>query len=133
MNLLAPDYLDRDLPLSKADRKEVRRQAWGLWFRDRRNLSIYILAILAYNLAANGVWMGFKHLVPQPPLWQQIVATAVFLIGLYALILMLQRWRFVPLVRRVVREQGFRLCEHCHAWLQDATACSRCGRPAREV
>jgi hypothetical protein len=125
MNPLAPDYLDRDLPLSKADRKEIRRQAWGMWFHDRRNLAISIVAILAYNLAANGAWMGYRQFVPQPARSQQMVAAMVFVIGLYALILLLQRWRFAPLVRTVTRGQGFNVCLRCGTWLRE-TGIDRC-------
>jgi len=137
MSFLAPDYYDRELPLTKEDRKEVRRQTWKRWFAQRVNLSLYIVVIVAVNVIAESAWRAFKRGVGQPAWWHWVIAGLLIVIVLYATLLLLQRWRFAPLARRVVREQGFNICLKCGRWLKDsprdATTCPRCGAPMESV
>jgi hypothetical protein len=131
MSLLGPEYLDPALPLSKNDRKEIYGQAWKRWLKQRVNLSLYIIVIVALNLAADLAWRAYRGAAGPVPWWHWVIAGAVFLIVLYGVLLLLQRWRFAPLARQIVREQGFRLCAKCGRWLKDEPApadrCAACG------
>jgi len=120
MSFLAPDYHDRRMPLSGGDVKEVRRQAWKLWFADRRNLSLYILAIVAMNAAFGFAFEAMMNRVAQPTAWHWIGGGAVFFILLYGMILSLQRWRFRPLIWRVLRGQGFEVDLKTGRWSGEA-------------
>jgi len=131
MSFLTPDYFDRALPLSSDDRKEVRRQAWKRWFAQRVNLSLYIVVIAGINVTADLAWRGYRHGQVQTAWWEWVIAGTVFVIALYGALLVLQRWRFAPLAREVVREQGFNVCRRCGRWLRDEppemSACPHCG------
>ena len=114
MSCLAPDYHDRRMPLSTDDLKEVRHQAWKRWFADRRNLSGYIVAIVAFGF-------GFEMLMrslPKPTVWHWLGGGVVFVTLLYVMILLLQRWRFRPLVWRVLKDQGFDVDLKTGRWIE---------------
>jgi hypothetical protein len=129
VNLLGPDYLDPELPLSRDDLKEIRGRAWKLWFADRRNLSLYIVIIVALNLAADFGWRGYRGAASTVPWWHWVIAGAIFIVILYIVLQLLQRWRFAPLARRIAREQGFNICLKCGRGMKDEDkSVERCAR-----
>ena len=130
VSFLAPDYLDRDLPLSVDDRKEVRRQAWKLWLANRWNLLLYVVVIAAINVLGDLALREFRTRAGQMTWWHWLIAALIFFAVLYGCIMILQRWRFAPLARRIVREQGFNICHKCGRWLREETACPRHGASA---
>ncbi len=127
MSWLAPDYFDRELPLSVDDRKEIRRQAWKLWFANRWNPAIYIVVIAAINVLGDLALRHIRGHIGQMLWWHWLIAAIVFILILLCSIRGLQSWRFAPLARQVVREQGFNICPKCGKRLRDATDCPRHG------
>ena len=116
MSFLAPDYHDKRLSLSKDDLKEIRRQAWKLWFGNRWNPLIYVIAIIAVNAIFDYALGWLKNSVGRLGFWHWLAAGAVFVVAIYAMILLLQRWRFAPLVRRIIRDQGFDIDPKTGKW-----------------
>ncbi len=134
MSLLVPDYIDRDIPLTGGERKAIRKEAWKLWMKDWRNVLIY-LALVA-------VTIGLPMLQMLPIWWRFVTAFIGWGWGLLLLMTanaavlyvgftLLQRFRFAPLVRRVLRQYGYRVCIKCGYWLRglatDAERCPECG------
>ena len=130
MNLLRTDYIDREIPLRYAQRRTIRMQAWKLWMKDWRNVALYLAVTVAM--------LGSAFVLPRflPSTYQPFLAFLVLYGGLSWLVYaLLQRFRFAPLFRRVVREHGYDVCLGCGYWLrglgEDAERCPECGT-ARE-
>ncbi len=133
MSFLVPDYINRDLPLTNHQRKAIRKEAWRLWMKDWRNVLIY-LAVIAVMLGG-AVVLG----------WYMGQASSALPAGTFLLILVLYtalgwfvnslfyRFRFAPLVRRVIQRYGYETCNKCGHWMRGLTTdierCSERGAP----
>ena len=129
MSFLVPDYINRDLPLTNHQRKAIRKEAWRLWMKDWRNVFIY-LAVYAIMLGGSGVLGWFSSALP--------AGTFLLILVLYTALVwfvrsLFYRFRFGPLVRRVVQRHGYEICIKCGHWMQglttDAERCPECGAP----
>ncbi len=131
-------YINRELPLRRALRKAIYRDAWRLWFRDKTNVVIYLTLPASYLLGvfyAGDVagrlawWCGASGAIvtcfrAAAPL---VLALVCFVIGG----MILQRLRFAPCVHQVTRDFGFEVCVKCGYWLKgltpDIRRCPECG------
>ncbi len=63
--------------------------------------------------------------------WDLLLLMAADTVVIYVGYTLLQRFRFAPLVRRVLRQYGYRVCIKCGYWLRglatDAERCPECG------
>jgi len=65
MSLLWPNYIHPDLPLTKQERKVIRRKAWKLWQANRWNLALHLLVcvigfLVMLNAADGGDVAGHR-------------------------------------------------------------------------
>ena len=143
---LWPTYLDRELPLTRAQRKAIHREAWRLWMRRRWNFLLYltlpcgylVLLTVVRDLAGEAALaMGIDGLGYRLVRAAAIVAwtIACFVMGG----VVFQRWRFAPLVWEVTRRHGHDVCGRCGYWLRDlpddVQRCPECGaaRPTADA
>ncbi len=42
MSWVWPEYVSRDLPLTKQERKAIHRDAWKLWWANKWNFALYL-------------------------------------------------------------------------------------------
>ena len=138
MSLLWPQFIQRDLGLSRHQRKAIHREAWKLWARDKKNILLYLMLPAVYlavvpfasdiaGTIAQLIGVGGKlHLIARaaaPVLW----VVACFVLGG----VVLQRNRFAPCVYRATRRHGYDVCAHCGFWLkglpEDGEKCPECG------
>ena len=119
-------YSDGDLPLSNKERREIRRSAWILWMRGRRNQTLYatLVFLLGVVAAASGWYGPYKA-------WQMAIVLMINA-GLWVLVFaILRRVSIAPLARRLLRERGIDVCIRCGYWLRglgkDVTKCPECG------
>ena len=134
MSLLVPDYIDRDIPLTGGERKAIRKEAWKLWMKDWRNVLIYLalVAVTSIGLPMLPIWWRSVHLFVTPYNgWDLLLLMTVDAAVIYVGYTLLQRFRFAPLVRRVLRQYGYKVCIKCGYWLRglasDAERCPECG------
>ena len=130
MSLLVPDYIDRDIPLTGRERKAIRKEAWKLWMKDWRNVSIYLaLAAVTFGLPMLPIWWRFLPFIYGG--WHLLLLVTAYTAFVYVVFELLQRFRFAPLVRRVLGQYGYRVCIKCGYWLRglatDAERCPECG------
>ena len=92
----------------------IHRQARRLWLKDWRNAALYFTAV--WGMIGVGAFLAVYvareawHLVP----------LAVVYTGMWAVVFwLLQRYRYAPLLRRVMREHGFDVCIRCGYRLQE--------------
>ncbi|MFG0251378.1 MAG: hypothetical protein ACF8NJ_00730 [Phycisphaerales bacterium JB038] len=136
---LWPSFVSPELGLDKSQRTQIHRQAWRLWWRDRRNLLLYGAAIGIYLLAAFLVvkpaaeWVGLSLQLPSFTIKLLRAGASVLLPIAYFVLLgaVLQRWRFAPCVYRALRQEGHDVCGRCGYLLRglpaDGTCCPECG------
>jgi hypothetical protein len=139
MSWLWPTYVDRHLPLTGRQRRDVHREAWRRWAANPWNIALYLVlpatyllglglardaaGMLAWYLGAGGVLVAASHVVGLL-LWAIlcfVVGGAVF-----------QRYRFAPLVYRTLRRHGHDVCLRCGYWLRGlghGSRCPECGAP----
>ena len=143
MSWIWPQYIHRDLPLNRKERKAIHREAWKLWQKNRWNLALHLtfcfvcfLALL--NAADFGGWVassmgigGFLH--------KACRAASLLLVMIAAAVVIravLERYRFAPCVYRATRQHGYDVCAKCGYWLRglsdDIKRCPECGL-AREA
>jgi hypothetical protein len=146
MSRLWPTYLDRELPLSRAQRKAIHREAWRRWIRRPLNLLVYLTLPCGYV----GLLTFVRDLVGEAALvvgidgvGYHLARAAAITIWAFVCFVMggaiLQRWRFAPLAWQAAREHGCDLCTRCGYWLrelpEDVTQCPECGaaRPSADA
>jgi hypothetical protein len=138
MSWIWPDYINRDLQLTREERKAIHHDAWKLWGRNRWNVAIY-LALPAVFLvgvesarevgAVIGGAVGAGGWILKLFRAGGLVALVVicFVIGGAVL----QRIRFAPCVYRATRQRGHDVCTRCGYWLRglgdDVGRCPECG------
>ncbi|MHC4129643.1 MAG: hypothetical protein ACYTE6_07455 [Planctomycetota bacterium] len=135
--MLWPTYIDRHLPLTRAQRKAVHREAWRRWAANRWNLVLYLLLPAAYliglpvardlsgmlagSLGAGGLLFRMSRVLGM------LVWAGLCFAGGGAVF---QRYRFAPLVYAALRQHGHDVCPKCGYWLKglrDETHCPECG------
>ncbi|MHC4383546.1 MAG: hypothetical protein ACYS0J_12010, partial [Planctomycetota bacterium] len=115
--------MDRHLPLTSQQRKEVHREAWRRWAANKWNLVLYLLLPAAYLLglgvmrdaAGRMAWfLGAGSLLVgmSRALGMLLWAVLCFVVGGAVF----QRYRFAPLVYAALRRHGHDVCPKCGYW-----------------
>jgi hypothetical protein len=138
MSWIWPDYLSRDLPATRQERKVIHREAWRLWSANKWNVVLYMILPATYLLTAAlvrdaggfiGACAGASGLAHKAFRIGALVLhlTVCFVVGGA----ILQRFRFAPCVYRAARRHGYDVCAKCGYWLKglgtDTTHCPECG------
>ncbi len=139
MSWIWPTYVDRELPLTKEQRKAIHRDAWRLWMRNRWNFLIYLTLPISYVfvlpvardlMGRLASWAGVGGMG-----YKSVRAFTIFAITIAFFVLggaVFQRFRFAPLVYRVTRRHGHDVCPKCGYWLRglndDVKRCPECGQ-----
>ncbi len=143
MSWVWPEYVHRDLPLTRQDRRAIHRNAWKLWWASKWNIALY-LAVPAVYLAtvffASDVGGKVASLIGAGGLIHTLfragAPVALFVMCFVGGGAVLQRIRFAPCVYRATRQRGFDVCVRCGYWLRglgdDIQRCPECGM-AREA
>jgi len=138
MSWIWPEYVNRELPLSKRERKAIHRDAWRLWSANKWNILLY-LALLAFYLFtvffASDLGGRLATLIGAGGLTNKLFrAAAPFVLFVMCFVLggaALQRYRFAPCVYQATRGHGYDVCAKCGYWLRgltdDITRCPECG------
>jgi len=144
MSALWPTYVDRELPLTKTQRKAIHRDAWRMWMKNRWNLLLYLTLPIAYII----LLVPVRDLAGQAAVVIGIsgighrIVRVMAMIGLTLVLFVLggvvfQRYRFAPLVYEAVRRSGYDVCHKCGYWLrdlkEDSTRCPECGTTRRPM
>ena len=143
MSWFWPEYIHRDLPLTKRERTAIHRAAWRLWWSKRPNIALYLTLPAFYLLTvffASDVGGRIAALVGASGLIHRLFrAGAPFVLFVVCFIVggaVLQRFRFAPCVYRTTRQHGYDVCLKCGYWLKglgdDIKRCPECGT-AREA
>ena len=138
MSWIWPTFINRDLPLSSIERRAIHRDAWKLWWSNKRNVALYLALPAAYLLAVPFASDVGGRLAAQlgasGVLLRLIRAGAPLSLFLACFVLggmVLQRIRFAPCVYRATRQHGHDVCPRCGYWLrglpEDITRCPECG------
>jgi hypothetical protein len=138
MSWVWPDYISRDLPLTRHQRKAIHRDAWKLWWANKWNVVLYMTLPAFYLLtvffasdvggrvatfigATGAIHRLFRAGAP-------FALLAICFVGGGAV---LQRFRFAPCVYRATRRHGHDVCRKCGYWLKglgdDIKRCPECG------
>jgi len=138
MNWIWPDYIHRDLPLTKQQRKAIHRDAWKLWWASPWNLALhlttcFVFFLVVLNAADLGGWAASAMGIGGP-LHRVCRAASLLLVMLGAAIFVravLARFRFAPCVHQATRKNGYDVCARCGYWLRglsdDTRHCPECG------
>jgi len=140
MSWIWPEYVNRELPLTKQERKAVLRDAWRLWFANKWNILLYLTLPAVYLLTvffASDVGGRLATLVGAGGLINKLFRAAapvvLFVICFVVGGAVLQRYRFAPCVYRATRRHGYDVCLECGYWLRglidDVKRCPECGTP----
>ena len=120
MSWVWPEYINRDLPLTKQERKEIHHDAWRLWWANKWNMALYMTLPAFYlltvffashaggrvaTLIGAGGWMHRLFRAGDP--------VALFVICFVVGGAILQRSRFPPCVCRTTRQRGYDICAKC--------------------
>lgn len=143
MSWLWPEYVNRELPLTKQERKAIHRDAWRLWWVNKWNIALYLTLPAFYLLAvffASDVGGRAASLIGASGLIHRLLRAgapvALFAICFVVGGAVLQRSRFAPCVYRATRRHGHDVCLKCGYWLEglgdDIKRCPECGAE-REV
>ena len=138
MTRLWPDYIHRDLPLSKRERKAIHRNAWKLWSSDKWNIVLYLALPASYLLIVpfiGDVGGRVAKLIGVGGLSYKLFRAGAHLVLLLVCYVgggaILQRARFAPCVYRATRQHGYDVCAKCGYWLKglgdDISRCPECG------
>ncbi len=133
MSFLIPNYINRDLPLTRQQRETIRKEAWKLWMKDWRNVLVYlaVITVVFGGALLLGWFMGRAG-------WVLPAGTLLLILVLYTALAffansLFYRFRFAPLVRRVIQRYGYETCNKCGHWMRglttDAERCPECGAP----
>jgi hypothetical protein len=135
---LWPEYVSRDLPLNRPERKAVHREAWKLWAANRWNIVLY-LAVPAIYLCAVFFAADFGGRVagmfgvtgPGYRLFRAGAPVVLFVACFAGGGAVLQRFRFAPCAYRATRRHGHEVCVRCGYWLkglgEEIDRCPECG------
>jgi len=138
MSWIWPEYIHRDLPLTKQQRKAVHRDAWRLWSANRWNIVLYVTLPAFYLLTvffASDVGGWIATSIGAPGLIHKLFrAGAPFALFVVCFVVggaVLQRCRFAPCVYRATRRHGYDVCPNCGYWLkglgESTDSCPECG------
>ncbi len=138
MNWLWPRHIPPELGLSREQRKTVRRAAWKLWARERRNLLLYLALPVTYLVAVRFMADvgGVAARLAGAPRWLHAATRAAapvvwFVVCFVVGGAVLQRYRFAPCVYRALRQHGYDVCTKCGYWLKglgaNSDTCPECG------
>jgi hypothetical protein len=144
MSWLWPEYINRDLPLTPAERKAIHRDAWRLWWSKRSNIALYLTLPAFYLLtvfSAGDVGGRIAELIGAGGLTHRLFrAASPFVLFVICFVVggaILQRFRFAPCVYRATRQHGYGVCVRCGYWLKglnDQTQrCPECGEKREAV
>lgn len=138
MSWVWPEYVSRDLPLSEQERKTIRRNAWRLWWADKRNVLFYLVVPTFYLFTVFfasdvGGWvaalLGARGMIHK--LFRAAAPIVLFVLCFVMGGALLQRYRFAPCVYGATRQQGCDVCARCGYWLRglsdDIERCPECG------
>ena len=138
MSWIWPDYVNRDLPLTRRQRKAIHRDAWKLWAANRWNIALYLTLPAFYLLTvffASDVggrvatFIGADGLIHK--LFRVGAPVVLFVVCFVLGGAVLQRYRFAPCVYCAMRRHGFDVCAGCGYWLKgldaDGVRCPECG------
>jgi hypothetical protein len=125
-------------------RKEVHRDAWKLWWANKRNIAFYLLLPACYMLLVwfssdAGGWLasligvsGRTH-----KLFRAAAPLVLFVLCFVLGGAILQRYRFAPCVYRALRARGHGVCIRCGYWLRGlpdtSGRCPECGTERKVV
>lgn len=140
MSWIWPEYVNRDLRLTKRERKAIHRNAWRLWSTNKWNIVLYLtipaLYLAAVFFAADfGGWVAGLVGVTGPihRLFRAAAPVALFVVCFVLGGAVLQRYRFAPCVYRATRAHGHDVCARCGYWLKGLDSnvenCPECGTP----
>ena len=140
MSFLQLRYFNRDIPMSKKQRRAIYGDARKLWWKRRRNVALYCVAVVAGFFVVNVASDTVQCLLSgTPPKLLGIID--VSLMAAYGVVIgvVLERYCYGPLVRQVMRSHGFDICLKCGYWLRglpdDSRRCPECGEttPPKET
>jgi ssDNA-binding Zn-finger/Zn-ribbon topoisomerase 1 len=128
-----PTYINRHLLLTRRERREIHREAWTGWAKNRWNIVLYLFLPMAYLVGLTtardaagmiGAWFGASGLSFKivRTLGLLLYAALCFFVGGA----IFQRYRFAPLVYRALRRHGYDVCPKCGYWLKGLEAETRC-------
>ena len=140
MSWIWPDYVNRDLQLTRKERKAIHRDAWRFWWGNKRNIGVYLTLPAFYLLtvffaADFGGWVASLVGVTGPihRLFRAAAPVVPFVVCFVLGGAALQRYRFAPCVYRATRAHGHDVCARCGYWLKgldaDIENCPECGTP----
>ena len=49
MIVLWPHYFDRELSLTREEKRQVNKRAWKIWFQRRSNVAVYVAVLVPLN------------------------------------------------------------------------------------
>jgi len=138
MSWLWPEYVDRDLQLSREQRKAVHRDAWKLWTRDKKNIALYLMVPIVYLTVvpfASDLGGRFASLLGVTGTLHVIArAAAPVLLAVGCFVFggsVLQRFRFGPCVYQALQQHDHDVCARCGFWLRglptEVEKCPECG------
>jgi hypothetical protein len=144
MSWIWPEYVDRELPLTRQERRAIHSDAWRLWWADKRNIALYLTLPALYLLTvpfASDVGGGVAKLVGAGGLIHKLLRAAspvvLFVVCFVLGGAVLQRLRFAPCVYQAIRQHGCDVCGKCGYWLkglgEDVTRCPECGAPREAI
>ena len=138
MSWVWPEYVSRDLPLTKQERKAIHRDAWKLWWANKWNFALYLMLPGIYLLTvffASDVggrvatFIGATGSIYR--LFRAGAPVALLVICFVVGGAVLQRHRFAPCVYRATRGRAYDVCFKCGYWLKglsdDVKRCPECG------
>ncbi len=138
MSWIWPEYINRDLPLTRQERKAIHRDAWKLWQANKWNIVTYAALPAFYLLTMSFIsdvggrlatFLGVGGLAHK--LFRAAAPFALLVICFVGGGAVLQRFRFAPCVYRAARQRGHDVCPKCGYWLKglgaDTQRCPECG------
>jgi hypothetical protein len=131
MSFLQLRYFNRDIPLTKSERRAVYRDARKLWWNRRRNVGLYTV-MLAISMAVPNLLMRVLTSAARlGSVERGILTITLFGVCAVTLLVVLERYCYGPMVRRVMRAHGHDICGKCGYWLRglgdDVKRCPECG------
>lgn len=138
MSWIWPEYIHRDLLLTRQERKTIHRDAWRLWWASKWNIVLYLTLPAFYLttvLFASDVGGRVARLIGARGLIHWLfragAPVALFVICFVLGGAILQRFRFAPCVYRATCNHGHDVCPKCGYWLrglpEDIKRCPECG------
>ena len=138
MSWIWPEYINRELSLTRKERKAVHRDAWKLWWADKRNVALYLTLPASYLLTvffASDVGGRVATFIGASGMIHRLFrAGAPFVLFVICFVVggaVLQRSRFAPCVYQATRRHGYDVCIKCGYWLRGLSAdiqhCPECG------